>query len=247
MATVGVTATWRTTFDDCFDSGGDFTLVVANEFFDALPVRQFHRTPTGWAEKRVDLDPEGSGLRFVSAPMGKAGEILLPPSIRDQARPGVSFELCPLGLNLARAIGDRLALCGGAALIIDYGYDLSAVDLASMSIDTVQAVRKHGFAPVLESPGEADLTAHVDFMALAAAAAEGEAWVWGPVEQGVFLRALGIEVRAAQLQRSVPKQADMIAKALRRLIDDSEETTMGRLFKALVITGREIPAPAGVG
>ena len=140
-------------------------------------------------------------------------------------------------LALAAALGQRLSREAGAALLFDYGYWPSACG------DTLQAVRGHRPHPVLAEPGSADLTAHVDFAAVADAATAAGARTYGSVPQGTFLEALGLGARAAALTRhATPKQAAEIASACRRLIAPKE---MGTLFKALALTHPALPAPAG--
>jgi NADH dehydrogenase [ubiquinone] 1 alpha subcomplex assembly factor 7 len=120
---------------------------------------------------------------------------------------------------------------------VDYGYR------GPMAGDTLQAVRRHAFAPVLEAPGEADITAHVDFIALADAARAAGASAFGPVDQGELLARLGIHQRAEALKRlASPIQADAIDKALNRLVAPDQ---MGRLFKGIALTSPGVPAPAG--
>ncbi|MSO71621.1 MAG: class I SAM-dependent methyltransferase [Alphaproteobacteria bacterium] len=180
-------------------------LLIANEFFDALPVRQF--LPDG-RERRVGLD--GDALRFLD----------------EASAPGVS-EDSPERQALATAIAERVVAEGGASLLIDYGAERHDGG------DTLQAVRRHRYAPVLESPGEADLSAPVDFGALAKAARQAGAAAHGPVGQGVFLRLLGIEARAALLAaKASAEQRAQISSALRRL---TEPDAMGALFKVLAI------------
>lgn len=210
-------------------------LLVANEFFDALPIRQFARTDLGWRERLVDFDEASARLRFVlSAPGGPSP--LMPPSLRE-APPGSMIEVCPAALSLAHEVARRLAGCGGAALIVDYGHPESAAG------DTLQAVKRHAFHDPLAEPGTADLTAHVDFAALARAAAEAGAASFGPLAQGVFFERLGIAARARALQaRATPRQAHDLAAAYRRLVDPAE---MGALFKVLALTHPTLPAPPG--
>ena len=122
-------------------------------------------------------------------------------------------------------------------LLVDYGHDRSAPG------ETLQAVRRHRPADPLEHPGEADLTAHVDFAALARAARAAGAEAHGPVTQGEFLKALGIELRAERLlARATSEQAEAIRSGLHRLIDDAE---MGRLFRVLALTSPGFGQPAG--
>ncbi len=183
-------------------------LLVANEFFDALPVEQW----VGDEQRRVTHD----GSRFAFSCDGAIREI---SPARDAA---------------ATALAQHLATHGGAALIIDYGYAQGEQG------DTLQAVRGHAFADPLADPGEADLTAHVDFAALAAAA-NGCA-VSHVVSQGSWLEALGIGPRAAALAARNPEQTATIAAARRRLCDEAE---MGRLFKVLALRHPGWPAVAG--
>ncbi|CAO3417310.1 class I SAM-dependent methyltransferase [Azospirillum doebereinerae] len=221
------------------------TLLIANEFFDALPIRQIQKTAHGWFERLVDLDPAGTEesprFRFVLEAFGSSGSRLVPEALRD-APDGSVVEVSPASLGVAHAIGARLAAHPGAALAIDYGYSHGpAVG------DTLQALRRHAYAPVLDDPGEADLTAHVDFAALAAAARAAGAEAFLPVDQGEWLERLGIRQRAAALSiRATPKQAADIRTALARLIEPEQ---MGKLFKALAFATpglfAEGNAPAG--
>jgi NADH dehydrogenase [ubiquinone] 1 alpha subcomplex assembly factor 7 len=210
-------------------------LLIANEFLDALPIRQFERRPDGWHERRVGLAADGASLAFALDP-APAPPALLPRAAQD-APDGSLCEICPAALALAAALGQRLSREAGAALLFDYGYWPSACG------DTLQAVRGHRPHPVLAEPGSADLTAHVDFAAVADAATAAGARTYGPVPQGTFLEALGLGARAAALTRhATPKQAAEIASACRRLIAPKE---MGTLFKALALTHPALPAPAG--
>jgi NADH dehydrogenase [ubiquinone] 1 alpha subcomplex assembly factor 7 len=210
-------------------------IVLANEFFDALPIRQFVRTPTGWHERLVGLDAKSGGLRFVLCATEAAGETI-PASVR-RAPLGSLVEVSAARERIAAELGGRLAADGGAALLIDYGHAHSAPG------ETLQAVRRHRSHPVLEEPGTADLTAHVDFAALATAALAAGAAVHGPIEQGQLLIALGVEARAAALQRRASvEQAAAIEAGLRRLVEPGQ---MGRLFKAFALSHPELPPPAG--
>lgn len=210
-------------------------LLVANEFLDALPIRQFERSVDGWHERRIDVTADGTALAFVREPAPSAAAALIPRQLTT-APAGSIAEVCPAALALASALGERLQR-GGAALFIDYGHSASACG------DTLQAVRKHAYHSALESPGSADLTAHVDFAAFGAAARDAGARVHGPVTQRDFLLALGIEARAARLlQRATPAQAAAIESGVHRLIDRAE---MGTLFKAMALTRADVPMLAG--
>lgn len=205
-------------------------LVVANELFDALPIRQFVRHQGRWVERMVGLD----GDDFVMIP-GPEATPDLPEAVLTEAEDGAVAEICEAGRALAAAIGKRLNRQPGMALIIDYGHPRSGLG------DTLQAVRRHRFHPVLEAPGDADITAHVDFQSLAAAAVPTRAW--GPMLQGDFLRLLGIETRATLLaQAGGDKVAADIMGQMRRLIDADE---MGTLFKALALASPTLAAPPG--
>ncbi len=190
--------------------------IVANEFFDALPVRQFDRTPAGWRERMVVAD--GERLAFAAGPTDAA--LFVPAALAD-APVGSTVETCPEGTAIAAEIGARLRGHGGAALIVDYGY---AGPLAG---DTLQAVRGHARADPLAEPGAADLTAHVDFTALAETAGVR---AWGPVGQGAFLNALGIDARAATL---AARGGAAVEAAVARLTGDD---AMGTLFKAMALS-----------
>lgn len=223
----GRTVHWAERFEDL--PGGPLIL-VANELFDALPIRQFEKRGGAWRERMVTWGEHG--FEFAD---GAEAVPDLPPSVLD-APDGAVAETCPQGRDLAAAIGQRLNRVPGAALIVDYGHVRSGVG------DTLQAVRHHKFHPVLDAPGTADLTAHVDFEALAGAAIPARAW--GPVTQGDFLRRLGIQTRATLLaQAGGPKvEADLIGQ-LRRLIDPGE---MGTLFKVLALAHPALPLPPGL-
>jgi NADH dehydrogenase [ubiquinone] 1 alpha subcomplex assembly factor 7 len=216
-----VKGTWHRSFDEV-PSGPLF--VIANEFFDALPIRQFEKGAGGWHERRIGLNG-GADFAFVTDP-APCVEPPVPVSLEGLG-PGATVEVCPDGLALAEAIADRICRFGGAALIIDYGHVQSAPG------ETLQAVRRHSYHPVLADPGDADLTAHVDFAALKRAAESRGARVVGPTPQGCFLKELGIEQRAASLRRgATADQARDIRSGLLRLTDPR---AMGQLFKVMAI------------
>lgn len=196
-------------------------LVVANEFFDALPVHQIVRVQDGWRE-RVVIRRESEG-RFMPVPGYRRIESGLPPMAAD-APDGTIFESPVAGATIAFALASRIARQGGAAIIIDYGYEGPALG------DTLQAVRDHGFADPFADPGEVDLTTHVDFTVIGNMARQAGLRVSGPVGQGAFLRRLGIDARAAQLATTSPDRAQEVEAARRRLTDDD---AMGSLFRAM--------------
>jgi SAM-dependent MidA family methyltransferase len=206
-------------------------LLVANEFFDALPVRQFLATDRGWCERLVGLD--GEQLTFGLRPEPD-------PALGKPLRLGDVLEWPAASVDIMRALGGRLARDGGAALILDYGYWGPAFG------DTLQSLKSHRPVDPLQEPGEADLTTHVDFHRLAQAAATQGARVHGIVTQGNFLQALGIEARAEALKtRATPAQAADIDQALARL-NERGPTGMGELFKVLAITHEAIQAVPGL-
>ncbi|QIJ75471.1 class I SAM-dependent methyltransferase [Methylobacterium sp. NI91] len=221
------------TFHDSVESLPDAPmLVIANEFFDALPARQFVRTGRGWSERRVGLTVEGDALAFGLDPEPD-------PRLTAEAPEGAVLTLPSQGLTVLRELGRRLVARGGALLVIDYGGDRPGFG------DTFQAVAGHRYADPLSRPGEADLTLHVDFGALArAAAAEGMA-VHGPVTQRDFLLSLGLAARAERLQvRATPDQARAIETAIHRLTDP-DPRGMGALFKVLCTSHPALtPLPA---
>lgn len=226
----GRNVTWHERFEDLPDGP---LLLVANELFDALPIRQLEKAEGRWHERMVALDEAGS---FMFTPGPVVAEPPLAPSAL-AAPDGSLAEICPTGRELARAIARRLAHQGGAALIIDYGYEKSAAG------DSLQALKAHRHHPVLSQPGHADITAHVDFQALAEAA-EGLARVHGPVPQGRFLASLGLEERTRMLMANASlEQAAELARGARRLIDPGE---MGTLFKVLALAAPLLPVPPGL-
>lgn len=214
----------HTTWHDSFASVPNGPLiVVANEFLDALPVRQFERIAAGWGERMIGLNESGDFI-FTAQPC-QAAPVPIPQAA--EAEPGAVFEISEAAADWVRTVSERIARHGGAALIADYGHKTQALG------DTVQAVRRHSFHPVLSSPGEADLTAHVDFAAVAQTAGKAGARVFGPLEQGVWLRRLGIQMRLTQL--STGKSAAVardIGAGVRRLI---EPDAMGLLFKVIAL------------
>ncbi len=231
-ALAGQQAQWHRSLDEVPDGP---VLVIANEFFDALPIRQFEKTGEGWRERMVGLDTNGETFRLGLAPGGSVGDTLIPEAIRRTAGEGEIAEVCPAGLSIAHATGERIARHGGAALIVDYGHAASGVG------DTLQALSGHKYSDPLQNPGAADLTAHVDFAALGVAAREAGAATHGPIAQGEFLIRLGIETRAAQLHaKATPDQAAGIKAALARLIG---REGMGYLFKAMALTPAGEAAP----
>jgi NADH dehydrogenase [ubiquinone] 1 alpha subcomplex assembly factor 7 len=229
-------------------------ILVANEFFDALPIRQYVRTPNGWAERMVGVGQDGQltfGLRPADRGLGKLwdGDADTPiigthsedgDRHEDERRTADQrdsvIEVSPARAGAMAALAERIRRDGGAALVIDYGYEGPAYG------DTLQAVRQHRHDNPLARPGEADLTAHVDFAALAEAARSAGAAPRTRLSQGEFLYRLGLAERASELARGkdAATQADIEA-AVARL---AGPTAMGKLFKVLAISSPGLALPA---
>ncbi len=189
-------------------------IFIANEFFDALPVRQFVKKGDSVFERFVVLDNGALALADLPAPFKAFGEDGL-------------YEVSPISCAVAEDLGAKLQALGGAGLVIDYGYSQSA------SGDTLQAVKAHKPCDVLDHPGTSDLTAHVDFEALAVAFIAGGADALPPKTQGQFLGEMGLQQRLTTLSAKLQgkEREDFIAGA-RRLVDDKQ---MGQLFKVLCV------------
>ena len=202
-------------------------IILANEYFDVLPIHQMVKQETGWHERVIEIGHDGDLVFGTAAEPTPHFDILLPPLVR-AAPVGAVFEWRPDSamMKLAR----RVRLQGGAALIIDYGHSRSDAG------DTFQAIASHSFADPLKNPGEADITAHVDFQALARAAEDVGALVHGPVPQGDFLKRLGIETRAARLRaKAAPEVAEGVTEAMQRLVGGGRGG-MGSMFKVMAVS-----------
>jgi SAM-dependent MidA family methyltransferase len=225
---------WHDSIDDVPEGPA---VILANEYFDVLPIHQVVRRETGWHERVVNLDANGKLVFAASDEPMPRFEVLLPPLVR-AAPVGAVFEWRPDTemMKIATRVRDQ----DGAALIIDYGH------LRSDAGDTFQAIARHSFADPLKNPGQADVTAHVDFQALARAAEDVGARVHGPVTQGEFLKRLGIETRAVTLMgKTTPEVSADISAALKRLTD-SGRGGMGSMFKVLAVTEPNLIAVAGL-
>ncbi len=227
LAALSVTPVWHATVETLPDGP---MLLLANEFFDALPIRQWRRTNGGWCERRIGW--RDGRLFWIEEP--DAGP---PPGWPPYpVQPGDIVEHTAIGHAIVGSLARRLTRSGGAALIVDYGPRRSGKG------DSFQAVRRHRFADPLDAPGTADLTAHVDFEALAGAARAAGAAVAGPVDQGSFLRALGLVQRGATLARARPERTGAIAAEIERL---TAPDAMGSLFKAMALQAPDLPPPPG--
>ncbi|MES2492334.1 MAG: SAM-dependent methyltransferase [Pseudomonadota bacterium] len=206
-------------------------LIAANEFLDALPIRQLVRTDSGWRERMIGLRDDSFVPMAGSQPMDSA----VPPP-RRSAPAGTIIETSPAAAAIVQELARRLTEQGGAALLIDYGYD------AVCDGSTLQAVRAHEKVDPFNAPGEADLTAHVDFATLAEVArAAGARWS-GTVGQGAWLQALGADARACALGAAAPEKAAEILAAKERLVAPEQ---MGTLFKVMGLAAPDWPDGAG--
>jgi NADH dehydrogenase [ubiquinone] 1 alpha subcomplex assembly factor 7 len=222
-------AVWH---DDVASVPAGPAIVLANEFLDALPIRQFERRGGVWVERHVAR----GGLVLVPCADRAGVPEGVPEGVPKGGPEGAVFEVNEAGLAWVAALAARLVAQGGAALLLDYGRDVPGFG------DTLQALRGGRRADPLIDPGEADVTAHVDFPALAAAARKAGAAVYGPVPQGAFLAALGLGVRTARLAAAHPARAGLLREAADRLAAPSR---MGQLFKAMAIMAPGQPAPPG--
>ena len=204
-------------------------ILIANEFFDCLPVRQFvfDAPGGGWRERMVAY--EDGSFRFALGSMVETLDAAAPGQIED----GDVFEQRPGIPGIMKAFAARSPF---AAVIVDYGYSRSSLG------DTVQAVRGHGFTGLFDMPGESDLTAHVDFVRLKQAAADAHLQTFGPMPMGEWLLRLGLEVRLRKLLGSTSeKEAEELRSRVARLVDPAQ---MGVLFKVLALTnGMSVPPP----
>jgi NADH dehydrogenase [ubiquinone] 1 alpha subcomplex assembly factor 7 len=205
--------------------------VVANEFFDALPIHQIVRGEGGWHQRDVAATDTG----FAPILGRLLPDDIVPEPLRGAAE-GSVIETSPAGVRIIGALSDRIAGQGGVGLVIDYGYDGPALG------DSFQSVKAHQFADPFEEPGERDLTAHVDFATLAAMADINGARVQGPVGQGTFLARLGLVERATALSSVRPEDAERIAGERDRLAGVDQ---MGRLFRAMAFLHPDWPHADG--
>ena len=224
----GVSVSWAQSLQEVPDGPA---IVIGNEFLDALPVRQFVRVAGQWRERVIRLD-EGGNLAFDVA---RSSERLIDAKGRD----GDVLEVNPAGHRFMFELGSRLVKQNGAALLIDYGHSATGFG------DTLQALRAHRYIDPLEAPGESDLTAHVDFAAMARSASATGASVYGPIDQGDFLRSIGIDQRTRALaERAGPERAQELQQARSRLVGKAKGE-MGALFKTIAVANRRLPPPPG--
>ncbi|GAU39975.1 hypothetical protein TSUD_61650 [Trifolium subterraneum] len=250
---VGTPVSWHATLEQV--PSGSPTIIIAHEFFDALPVHQFQKASRGWCEKMVDV-AEDSSLHFVLSPHPTPTTLYLLKRAKWAATEEIAklnqIEICPKAIDLTQTIVERISSDGGGALIIDYGLD-------GVVSDSLQAIRKHKFVHLLDDPGSADLSAYVDFASIrhSAEEASGEVSVHGPITQSQFLGALGINFRVESLlQNCTEEQADSLRTGYWRLVgdgeapfwegdDDSAPIGMGTRYKAMAIVNKNqgVPVP----
>ena len=224
---------WHDSIDDVPDGP---SIILANEYFDVLPIHQMVKCDTGWHERTVEIDATGQLVFGTASEPTPRFEVLLPPRVR-AAPVGAVFEWRPDGeiMKIASRVRDQ----DGAALIVDYGH------IRSDAGDTFQAIARHSFADPLQSAGLSDVTAHVDFEALARAAESLGARVHGPVPQGEFLKRLGIETRAVTLMAKASHEvSEDISGALKRLVGGGRGG-MGSMFKVLAVSEPRLTSLAG--
>jgi len=218
--------------DDLAAVPAAFALVVANEFFDALPIHQYVKTGRHWRERTVTWD--GSSARFIFALAPHLSPAT--PHLPDLAREGDIVEISPAAQAIVADLAGRAVADGGASLIIDYARD------PREPCGTLQAVQSHRRVDPLREPGTADLSARVDFQELASTARAAGASVHGPRAQGAFLETVGIRERGHRLAAMQPATRDGIESALRRL---TRPEGMGSQFQAMSIACPSGPDPAG--
>ncbi|XP_051224746.1 uncharacterized protein [Lolium perenne] len=230
------------------------TIIVAHEFFDALPIHQFQKGSRGWSEKMVDLAEDSSRFRFVLSPQPTASLIFLSKRCQwassEELEKVEQIEVCPKAMEITEQIADRISSDGGGALIIDYGKN-------GIVSDSLQAIRKHKFVHILDEPGSADLSAYVDFTAIKHSAEEvsDDISVHGPMTQSQLLGSLGINFRVeALMQNCDEKQAESLRTGYWRLVgdgeapfwegpDDQTPIGMGTRYLAMAIVNKKQGSP----
>jgi NADH dehydrogenase [ubiquinone] 1 alpha subcomplex assembly factor 7 len=230
---LGVPIDWHDSLDDVPEGK---IIVIANEFFDALPVHQAVKLSNGWHERVIEVDRVGNLAFGVASELLPQFDLLVPAAVRN-APVGTYYEW--RNDRVALELGRRIARNQGAALVIDYGHGASAAG------ESFQAVGEHSYADPLVAPGLVDLTAHVDFQALAHAAESMGARAHGPLTQSEFLHRLGIDARAAALKANATfNQLFEIDAAVERLTD-TRQTGMGALFKVIGLAHPGLEAMPG--
>ncbi|GAB2280944.1 hypothetical protein Dimus_015561 [Dionaea muscipula] len=248
----GTPVTWHPVLDEV--PSGVPTIIIAHEFYDALPVHQFQRTSRGWREKMVDV-AEDSKFRFVLSPSPTPANLFLIRRFKWAAKEELDnldqIEVCPTAIELTESIAKRIGLDGGGALVIDYG-------LKGIISDSLQAIRKHNFVHILDNPGSADLSAYVDFVSIRHAAedASDQVSVHGPISQSQFLGSLGINFRVEALlhNSTTDEQAESLRAGYWQLVgegeapfwegsDDQVPIGMGTRYMVMALVNKKQGAP----
>jgi len=233
----GAQVSWADQLDAVDDAP---CVIIANEFLDCLPIRQFVCTDPfanmkGWSERRVGLSEDS--LRFETDGQAAPEAVTAAfPGTHDKPRKDDLLEICPASAQMVDHLQKRFEAVPGRALFLDYGPETTEFG------DTLQALKRHEKVGVFSAPGNTDLTARVDFAGLKALADTAGLAVDGPLAQRTFLSRLGIEVRAMSLLRSNPDARPKLIRQLHRLLDEDE---MGTLFKAICLSAPGLPAPLG--
>jgi len=222
---------WKESIDDLPKKP---LLLVCNEFFDALPINQFVMTEKGWREKMINLDVDDN-LSYSLSNDITPHTALIPKDITKDAPLDSIYEVSPASISIMKQVSSHINKYGGFAIIIDYGY------YGNCYKDTFQAIKDHKYHDVLDSPGLADLTAHVDFDYLSNIAKDENLNVYSNTTQGDFLKNMGISIRGSLLSKN-SEQKEKIDDDIHRLISSDE---MGTLFKCLAITSKDIQQPFG--
>lgn len=210
------------------------TIFLANEFFDALPIHQLVKSDIGWQERYITIDAEDN-LKFSDGELSR--KIYPPPIDLSEVRNGAIYEYNPVSLEVTELVSKFLEQQLGAFLIIDYG------TIENLLGDTLQAIRHHSYNNILEDPGNADLTAHINFFKLVEQAKNFDVNIFGPNLQGTFLSELGINIRAKELKNNASEmQIAEIDRAVHRLTSTIQ---MGNMFKVLCLTSKNLPKPSG--
>ena len=211
-------------------------ILLANEFLDALPVRQFANKQGGWYERLIGLTASGEQLEWTISDSKIRSDVEVSPALGCGVE-GQIWEISSVVQEIVRAISRVILEQKGVALFIDYGY------MEQVGMGTLQAVKNHQYTDPLSNPGHVDLTAHVDFGMVARIAENAGVRVSGPVAQGTFLKNLGIDQRADGLKKAASEeQKTNIAMAVRRLTNDH---AMGQLFKVIALSHPGVPEPGG--
>ncbi len=217
-----------------------FSIVVANEFFDALPINQYTKRKDDWFINMVDLNEDKQCLyvnQFDASPTIKDFLHAKYPNLKDNAIVETQDETNIILGQISKNIHEH----GGAALIIDYGYTES---MHRNYISTLQAVKDHKYSPIFQEIGNADISSHINFTTLYDIANLYKAHTYGPITQGEFLRNMYVDLRKnILLLKANKKQRNDILTGYDRLISPKQ---MGKLFKAIAITDKKF-TPKDIG